>query len=82
MEGNKSLKACKRLEQRVPRSLQRRHVHAWRRAGWAGCTGAFGMFSAGCKFPGTLRIARCQSHLHVLWETKHSQDLWGKTFYK
>lgn len=46
--------------------------------GRAGCSGAFGMFPAGCKFPGTLRIARCQSHSHVLWETKHSQDLWGK----
>lgn len=36
------------------------------------CTGDFGIVVAGYKPPGTLGIARCQSHLHVLWETKHS----------
>lgn len=33
LEGNKSLKACEWLEQRVPGSLQRQRVHAWL---WAG----------------------------------------------
>lgn len=62
----------------VPREPAETGLHAWLCAGRAGCTGAFGIFPAGCKFPGTLRIARCQSHLNVLWETKHSRDLWGK----
>lgn len=43
-----------------------------------GCTGDFGIVVAGYKPPGTLGIARCQSHLRVLWETKHSWDLWEK----
>lgn len=74
-EGNKSLRW---LEQRVPGSLQRQRRHGWLLDGWAGSTGAFSTISACCKFLGTLRIAHCQCHLHVLWEIKHLRDLWGK----
>lgn len=78
VEGNKSLKAYRWLEQWVPGNLQRQRLHGWLLDGWGGSTGAFSTFSACCKFLGTLRIAHCQSHLHVLWETKHLRDLWGK----
>lgn len=75
VEGNKSLKAYKSLK---PRELAET-AHAWLALGWMDWLHwSLQQFSACCKFLGTLRIARCQSHLHVLWETKHLRDLWGK----
>jgi len=78
VEGNKSPEAHAGWSSESLEACRDRACMPGSRQGRAGCTGAFGMFPAGCKFPGRLRIARCQSHSHVLWETKQSQDLWGK----